>query len=352
MLSIKIKSDTLKIELRLLDRSVQMTFNRNLIAVVVLVLFAATLLISSLDYTSGIIASRGEPGNISSNYTDNTNYYTSEKAGHGGTPTPILPVETDNGSNKDPWAIFGLQRDDPGNGDSSADVRDSGNSLLIIGIIVAGMAIIAIIAFIIIRKRRSRNVGSTTALPVEPTPSVPVPVPVSCEGCFQLRFPRILEPFPNTWGVDEPLEMAISCKDEATGEAILSIDGEEARKVLLENGRAIVSLMLKKGEHKVTVSATAGPSGDSWVTVRIVDYREEIVRMFNKMCQSILPAGDRAGDELTPREIERSVGAQLPEPKRRQLDNAVTTFELANYSVHEIRRTDFERMYTSELGIQ
>jgi hypothetical protein len=123
---------------------------------------------------------------------------------------------------------------------------------------------------------------------------------------------------------------------------------------MLEDGRATISLKLKKGEHKITVSALtgAGPSGDSWVTVHIVDYREEIVRMFNAMCRKFKLVDEGAGDELTPREIERSVGAQLPESKRRQLDNAVTTFELANYSVHEIRRTDFERMYTSELGIQ
>lgn len=329
-----------------------MTFNRNLIAVIVLVLFATSLLISSLDYTSGIIASRGEPDDPSSNPTDNTNISSGENVVREGEPTPRLAPDTDDGSNKDPWAIFGLQRNDPGNGDPSADIGDSGNSLLIIGIIVAGMAIIATIAFIIIRKRR-RNVRSTTDLPVEPTPAVPAPAPVSCEGRFQLSFPQIREPFPNIWGADELLELAIYCKDEATVEVMMSIDGEGARKVLLEDGRARASLKLKKGEHKIIVSAVAGagPSGVSWVTVHIVDYREEIVRMFNKMCKSFIPAGDRAGNELTPRELERSVGAQMPEKKRRQLDVAVTTFELANYSVHEIRRTDFERMYTSELGI-
>jgi hypothetical protein len=147
--------------------------------------------------------------------------------------------------------------------------------------------------------------------------------------------------------------MDIVCNDEATGEAMVSVDGEESRKVLLENGRATVSLALAMGEHKVTVGAVAdaGHSGDSWVTVRIVDYREEIMRMFNSMCQRFKIADNRAGDELTPREIERMVGAQLPESRRPRLDAAVTTFELANYSVHEIRRTDFERMYTSELGI-
>jgi hypothetical protein len=122
----------------------------------------------------------------------------------------------------------------------------------------------------------------------------------------------------------------------------------------MENGMATVSLRLKKGDHRVTVRATADflPSGDSWVNVRIVDYREEIVRMFNEMCRRFTSADDGGGDVLTPRELERSVGARMPETKRRWLDDFVTTFERANYSVHEIRRADFERMYTSELGVQ
>ena len=69
-------------------------------------------------------------------------------------------------------------------------------------------------------------------------------------------------------------------------------------------------------------------------------------------------ADEGAGDELTPRELERSVGAQMPETRRRWLDAAVTTFELANYSVHDIRRADLsecmcrKRGYVSDLQVQ
>ena len=258
-----------------------MTFNRNLIAVVLLVLLAASLLISSLDYSGAIIGSGGGPAG-SYSYTGNGETpmnHTPEPVGlAGGSP------EKNGGNSTDPLANLGLIFGSQVDGNSSAAVQDSGNSLLIIGVIAAGMAIIAAVAFVILRKRRRRNAISTAALPTLP---LSPPAPESFEGRYQLRFPRIREPFPLTWGTDEPLELAITCKDEATGEAMLSIDGEGPRKVLLENGMATVSLKPGKGKHRVTVSTMAcvRPSGDSWVNVCIVDYREEIVRMFNEMCR-------------------------------------------------------------------
>jgi hypothetical protein len=323
-----------------------MTFNRNLIAVVVLVLFATSLLISSLDYSSGIIGSGGVPA---SSYSYSGNNETPMNHTLGPMAIPNNSSDNDEGNAGDPF--MGLFFSDPGNGSSSADVRDSGNTLLIIGLAAAAMAVIAVIAFIIIRRRRRRNASGMSAPPTAPV--LPAPAPDSCEGLFQLRLPQIREPFPLTWGAEEPLELVIACKDNAICEVMLSVDGEAADKALLENGMATTSLKLKKGNHKVTVSAIARarPSGDSWVNVRIVDYREEIVRMFNDMCPGFRPAAGRVGDEMTPRELERSVGTQMPAVKQRLLDAVVTTFERANYSLHDIRREDYEIMYTSEKGI-
>ncbi|HEY3273111.1 MAG TPA: DUF4129 domain-containing protein [Methanocella sp.] len=318
-----------------------MTSNKNLIAVVVLVLFATSLLISSLDYSSDIISSGGVP---ESSYSYAGNNDTSMNHTLGNASGAGHPAEKNGGNTSDPWA--GLFAGDPGNGSSSADVRDSGNTLLIIGLVAAAIAVIAVVAFLIIRRRR--NACRISTIPTTIAPILPAPVPDSYEGLIQLQFPQIHAPFPLTWGAGEPLELVIACKEEAIGEAMLTIDGGEARKVLLENGMATVSLKLDKGYHKVTVSAMAGasPSEDSWASVRIVEYREEIVRMFNDMCRRFTPS-----DDLTPRELERSLGAQLPETKQKLLGAAVTTFEQANYSLHEIRRTDFERMYTSEMGV-
>jgi hypothetical protein len=316
-----------------------MTFNRNLIGVVILVLIATSLLISSLDYSSDIIRSGGVPAS-SYSYSGNNetpmNHTLGNASGGGG------DLSEDGGNASDPF--MGLFFSDPGNGSSAADVRDSGNTMLIIGLIAAAMAVIAVVAFIVIRRRR--NASGMSAPPAAPV--LPAPAPDSYEGLFQLRFPQIREPFPLTWGAGEPLELVIACKDKSTGEALLAIDGKDARKVLLENGSATVSLKLEKGDHRVSVSAIAG--GDSWANLRIVDYREEIVRMFNDICRRFTGT-DRAGDDLTPREIERLVCSQMPETKQRLLDAVVTTFERANYSMHDIRRADYEIMYTSEKGV-
>jgi hypothetical protein len=322
-----------------------MTFNKNLIAVVVLVLFATSLLISSLDYSSGIIGSGSGPG---SSYSYSGNEDISINHTLGNVSTGGGNVSEDGGNISDPFG--GLFFSDPGNGGSSADVRDSGNTLLIIGLIAVVITIVAVIAFIILRKRRRRNVSSVS--PTVTAPALPAPAPDSYEGLFQLRFPQIKAPFPLTWGAEEPLELAITCKAESIADARLTIDGGEARFVLLENGMATISLKLEKGYHKVSVSAMSGehPSGDSWAKVHIVDYREEIVRMFNDLCRRFTSPEDYAGD-LTPRELERSVGAQMPETKQRLLGTAVTTFERANYSLHDIRRADYEIMYISETGV-
>jgi hypothetical protein len=318
-----------------------MTINRNLIAVVLLVLFATALLVSALDYSVDIIGSGGGPAgsySYSGNPDTSMNHTLGNMSKGGGHPP-------EDGVNvTDPF--MGLFFSDPGNGSSSADVRDSGNTLLILGLIAAAMAVVAFVAFIIIRRRRRRNASGMSARPTAPV--LPAPVPDLYEGLFQLHFPQIRAPFPLTWGADEPLELVITCQDEETGESLLSVDGGEARMVLLENGTATISLKLEKGHHKISVSAIAGD--DSWANVRIVDYREEIVRIFNDMCKRFMGAV-QDGDDLTPREIERSAGAQMPETKRTWLNDAVTVFELANYSVHQIRRADFERMYRAEMGV-
>jgi hypothetical protein len=318
-----------------------MASNKNQIAIVVIVLFATSLLISSLDYSSGIIGSGGVP---ESSYSYVGNGDTSANHTPGNACGDAHPAEKNGGNASDPWG--GLFLNDRGNGSSSADVRDSGNTLLIIGLIAAAITVIAVVAFIIIRRRR--NAHRMSSLPTATAPVLPALVPDWYEGLFQLQFPQIRAPFPLIWGAGEPLELVIASKDKAIGEAMLRIDGGEVRNVLLENGMATVLLKLNKGDHKVTVTAMPGvyPPGNSRTSVSIVDYREEIVRMFNDMCRRFTSA-----DDLTPRELERSLGKEMSETKQRLLGAVVTTFEQANYSLHEIRRADFECMYTSEMGV-
>jgi len=321
-----------------------MTPNRNLIVAVVLVLFATALLVSSLDYSSDVLRSGGGPDQ---SYA----FVGSPQAPGNRTPVPGSAVEPvvkpDVASNaSDPF--LGLFRRNPGNGGPSADVRDSGASLLITGLIAAAVAVVSATAFIIVRRRR-KALGSVVQ-PIETAPAQPDPVPDLVEGLFRLRFPSIREPFPLTWGAGEPLEMEIVSQECAAAVAMLSVDGGEQFAIRLESGRAVVPLMFAKGIHQVRVSPIGGvrPAGCSVATLRIVDYREEIVRMFNDLCHRLRPSRDEA---LTPRELERTAGAGMPEAEQKLLETAVATFEVANYSLHDIRRADFEIMYLSGRGV-
>jgi hypothetical protein len=80
-----------------------------------------------------------------------------------------------------------------------------------------------------------------------------------------------------------------------------------------------------------------------------VDYREEVVRMFNEMYLNYRSRYEDVNEKMTPREMERTVSSGWPEAKKKTLGVAVAVFELANYSMHAISRGEFERMYLSRL---
>jgi len=91
--------------------------------------------------------------------------------------------------------------------------------------------------------------------------------------------------------------------------------------------------------------------GSSWADVRIVEYREEVVRMFNEMYRGYRSAHDGAKGEMTARELEVAMRQGMPEDMRNKLGKTITLFEYANYSLHDIRRGEFEEMYMSQAGL-
>ncbi len=220
------------------------------------------------------------------------------------------------------------------------------NYLFVIVIILIAIVLLAIM-YNFIRRRRPR--GQQAQTPLTPGDRAIAWVrPGYFEGDYRIRFPQIREPFPAIWGAGEALEVTIERKDSAKGEAVLDIDGNTARDVRLENGMTKVRLDLDKGDHRITVSTKDSIAGPSWAEVRIVDYREEIIRMFNELYTGYSACNGGIGDKLTPRELERAIGQGLPDEKKKPLSAAVTTFELANFSLHSIGRRDYERMYLSE----
>lgn len=317
---------------------------RNSIVVIVLVFVSVLMLIASLEYTSNIINAGSEP----------VDYYDSgDGSVSDGSGIPSESPDTNNGEQGGDGIDLAqlLGQGDEAKFDPFAAGQDSGPVLAIIVFVATALAGTAAIVYWFTRKRRRKQAMGVSADPAEAPGASTVP-PGSFEGLYELRFPQIREPLPLTWGADEPLEMTITCKGDVSRDTMLSIDGGEARQVRLDGNTVRVMLRLPKGRHRVTVSpGDHDVTGElSWTDLEIVDYREEIVRLFNELCRTLKSGNADVRDDMTPRELERTICGRMPETVD-SIGTAVTVFELANFSTHTVRRTEYERMYLSGMGL-
>jgi hypothetical protein len=81
--------------------------------------------------------------------------------------------------------------------------------------------------------------------------------------------------------------------------------------------------------------------------VRVVDYREEVVRLFNDLCHRACSRFAPTAVLATPRELPGVIGPYMAEAGDRHLDRIITIFEVANYSLHGIKREDYVNSYIS-----
>ena len=316
------------------------------LAIAILLTFIAiSLLIAALQYSSDLIGVRVQnnttlPTDVNiSGFTNNTGDNSPDSSG------AQQSSSQNSGSGLNLINLSSLVYTSGGD-PKNPDTREP-PYLLIILIILVVLVFLALIGYILWRRRRRGH-----KIPSAPGQGVETSVgPVYVEGGYRIRFPQISEPFPVIWGENEALDVIIESKDGATDNVALDIDGQMRQEVKLENGKAQVRLKLDKGEHRITVGAKDSTVEPSWAVIRIVDYREEIVRMFNEMYLNYSSRYDGIGDKMTPRELEVAIGLEMPETNRKALDAAVTIFEFANYSLHAMRRRDYERMYQSKLDV-
>jgi hypothetical protein len=85
----------------------------------------------------------------------------------------------------------------------------------------------------------------------------------------------------------------------------------------------------------------------AYARVRIVDYREEVVRLFNELYHRLCSQFETTTELATPREFLGTVGPYVPDGGDRLLDRVITIFEVANYSLHGIGRNDYVTSYLS-----
>ncbi len=213
----------------------------------------------------------------------------------------------------------------------------------------------------ILRKRKAPQRASLTKATEERVVEAKQTMPQEPQ-LLQIALPHIATQFPPVWGVNEQLRAEIVLDESLlerteNKEVRISIDtGKEIPIVLSRPGRAEYScVFIEKGEHKIRASFSETPEHlalSTEVRLRIVDYEEEILRLYDEFLRKLSGQGIDIRKEMTAREIEYLILSEsnLDADSMREV---TTCFEKIEYSNHLATRKDYEILYLSlkELGI-
>jgi len=176
-----------------------------------------------------------------------------------------------------------------------------------------------------------------------------------------IKFPTIEESFPPVWGLNEKLPVRVEIKrdDMPICGATITLKVNEKEIIYLKsspNGDAEVQLTFtEKGLHKLRAHFAGNSElneATAEASIKIVDYREEIVDLFNSFIKSASAKRQGLGEVMTAREIQYKLLKELPESKHGYLEDLVSIFEVANYSLRPITRADYEKFFLAKLNLE
>ncbi len=201
-------------------------------------------------------------------------------------------------------------------------------------------------------------------------PKEPEPEPVPAPDDFLPEGEEVPEPQPthlaitymkaspdlaDVWGVGEEVTIEFHLTDEDGGDLAgellqISFGDEQAAPIATDNkGRShiawtghnpadyVVRAEFIGDDHRLKAIATR--------ELRIVDFREEIVRLYNVFTTWTESRIADYSKQLTPREVEARIVAEGLRVDERALDQLISRFEEADYSEHPIARRHYEAMY-------
>ncbi len=203
--------------------------------------------------------------------------------------------------------------------------------------------------------------------PAEPVPAAPDPVdegeeveeaagPEPQPVQLRIEFQKAAADLADVWGVDEEVSIALTVTDEeerAITGAIVNVSvGEDApsQLAIVGSDRAFTFSWsgTEPGEYPVSVDFGGDdeylPSSESR-SFRIVDFREEIVRLYNVFLDWAKERAEGITEQSTPREVEVLLVSQGLPIAQKALDELISRFEEADYSEHPIARRHYEAMY-------
>jgi hypothetical protein len=191
-------------------------------------------------------------------------------------------------------------------------------------------------------------------------------LPVTASAEFRLRGPAptqlgidFLKPaadLPDIWGIGEQVQMEFTLVDDegqgVAGRAVQVTMGEPPQLVdVVTDGRGQGRTEWNAAIPGVYQASVEFVGDEDYLPssgireFELVEFREEVVRRYNLFLDWARERSSSIEEQTTPREVESLVvGSGVPLDQR-ALEEVISRFEEADYSVHEIDRRRFEAMY-------
>ena len=225
-----------------------------------------------------------------------------------------------------------------------------GGSFLWFGLILLTMGLLSVVFFGVYKyKWRKTDKGEAEN---EKSAEGVVKVEGAEEDKIRIVFPQIKENFPNVWGVGEALQISCAIPDEGTpsskGKMEVQIDGTVAYASDLDGtGQChFTQAFNEKGEYSINANFSDGfefgkLSGTT--RIRIVNYREEMTKLYKSFLESLKKCNFAVHEETTPREVYEMQVTKFQDAEE-AANEFIGCFEIARYSTHAIGRKDYEKM--------
>jgi len=180
-------------------------------------------------------------------------------------------------------------------------------------------------------------------------PAVPEVVDENESSRLSMRLTEIENGLPPVWDTSPLLieGRMVSTENEALPDQRLTFllrEAELYNGVTNEFGSVSFSTSFKLGVHELKLLNRAELLQTS-LKVKIVEYREEIIKLFNNRFKEAKEQFERIKDNYTARELYNYLKEHTPEETHEPLWELVSLFEEANYSLHLINRSHYTRFY-------
>jgi hypothetical protein len=241
--------------------------------------------------------------------------------------------------------------------------RSPGWLSIIIGTTVLTILVISSIFFIRRRKKKpaDQEVDESSEATLVPADQPDIKNTHSTSDTVRISFPLIPAQMPDVWGKDDDflIVFAVDGIPQMLAQYSLDIELESdtsIRSPITPNGHASHTHAFHNtgrfNIQAVLVKEVRNGYLPASRMVRIVDYREEIVRLYNEMLATLKSQGFPLTSKMTAREVEARLSRAYPALSNETTNTLVSVFEEANYSLHPIARPSYEKMFLAVKKIE